>query len=129
MQKGTSINDVPCFLAIYTLSCSITSNFWGYLGPPYLPWYHTSLMNVPKADDSGILQELWSKLKTVDGLAQWANKSLSAKMLWQTRKLKNAWFTRKLQKVMIEHICFISKCSHICVISYPKLNNRIRFNS
>ena len=38
--QGTSINDVPCFLAIFdlpTLSYSITSGFGGYLGPPYLP--------------------------------------------------------------------------------------------
>ena len=39
-DKGTSINDVPRCLAIFdipTLSYSITSDFGGYLGPPYLP--------------------------------------------------------------------------------------------
>ena len=38
--KGTSINDVPRFLAIFdlpTFSYPIASDFWGYLGPPYLP--------------------------------------------------------------------------------------------
>ena len=42
--RGTSINDVPHFLAIFdlptylpTLSYSIMSHFGGYLGPPYLP--------------------------------------------------------------------------------------------
>ena len=39
LPRGTSINDVPCFLAIFylpTLSYYIMSDFWGYLGPPYL---------------------------------------------------------------------------------------------
>ena len=44
-HKGTSINDVPRFLPIFdlpnyylpTLSYSMTSNFRGYFGPPYLP--------------------------------------------------------------------------------------------
>ena len=47
-SKGTSINDVPPFLAIFdlpTLSYSITSNFWGYLGPSYLSTLISDVIN------------------------------------------------------------------------------------
>ena len=39
--RGTSINDVPRFLAIFDLPTYLVLlynvPFWGYLGPPYLP--------------------------------------------------------------------------------------------
>ena len=43
MSRGTSINDVRRFLAIFDLHTMsdnfypVTSNIWGLFGPPYLP--------------------------------------------------------------------------------------------
>ena len=45
---GTSINDAPRFLAIFdlpTLSYSLASEFGGYLGPPYLPYIISDVIN------------------------------------------------------------------------------------
>ena len=65
LPKGTSINDVPCFLAIFnlpvpTLSYSITSHFEGYLGPHFSGTTENKKMEWPIIEGHLTPRQCWS---------------------------------------------------------------------